>query len=132
MKIVVDSNVIISALASEGIAKKTMAIVIAEHHGCWTKHIQHEVERILRDKFKIPAKALQAATTYLHANLIELKPRGKPPEICRDPDDNHILHAATAPEIDIILTGDRDLLTLKQFNKVRILSIREFLAEVIP
>ena len=47
--------------------------------------------------------------------------------ICRDPQDNKILEAAAAARADIIVTGDKDLLTLNSFHVIPIVTPKEFL-----
>jgi putative PIN family toxin of toxin-antitoxin system len=47
--------------------------------------------------------------------------------ICRDADDNHILAAALDSDCSYLVTGDADLLILKKYETVRIVSPREFL-----
>jgi putative PIN family toxin of toxin-antitoxin system len=49
---------------------------------------------------------------------------------CRDPNDDHVLAAAIAVKADFIVTGDKDLLALGQFQSVRIVMPRAFLSEV--
>jgi predicted nucleic acid-binding protein len=44
-----------------------------------------------------------------------------------DPDDNRVLECAVAAESDYIITGDSDLLRLKQHGRVPILRVSEFL-----
>jgi predicted nucleic acid-binding protein len=46
--------------------------------------------------------------------------------VSRDPDDDNILATAVAGSCDCIITGDKDLLVLKQFEGIKILSPREF------
>jgi len=46
--------------------------------------------------------------------------------VCRDEPDQAILEAAVASRAEFIVTGDRDLLGLKEFRKIRILTSREF------
>jgi len=42
--------------------------------------------------------------------------------ICRDPDDDHVLALAIAAHADVIVTGDQDLLVLKTFQGIPILT----------
>ena len=50
-------------------------------------------------------------------------------QVCRDPDDDHVLAAAVAVKANLIVTGDKDLLTLGQFQGIRILPPQAFLNE---
>jgi len=47
--------------------------------------------------------------------------------ICRDPDDDNILAAAISGKCDCIITGDKDLLVLKQHEGINIFNPRDFL-----
>lgn len=49
---------------------------------------------------------------------------------CRDANDDHVIATALAVKADAIVTGDKDLLTLGQYEAVRILTARAFLTEV--
>ncbi len=60
---------------------------------------------------------------------------GQPPDIgpaCRDPNDDHVLATAIAVNADAVVTGDKDLLTLGQFQGVRIVTARAFLTKLAP
>jgi uncharacterized protein len=46
----------------------------------------------------------------------------------RDPKDNIILECAVAGKADYIVSGDQDLLVLKSFRKIPIVTPRQFLA----
>jgi putative PIN family toxin of toxin-antitoxin system len=50
--------------------------------------------------------------------------------ICRDPNDDQVI--ALAAGATIIVTGDKDLLTLGQHQAVRIITARAFLTELVP
>lgn len=49
--------------------------------------------------------------------------------VCRDPKDNQFLDVAVASEAPFLITGDKDLLSLKKFRMTRILTPRQFLDE---
>jgi predicted nucleic acid-binding protein len=42
--------------------------------------------------------------------------------VCRDPDDDAVLACALAAQADLIVSGDDDLLVLKQFQEIRIVT----------
>lgn len=46
--------------------------------------------------------------------------------VCRDKDDDMLLAAALSAQADYIVSGDRDLQVLEQYQDVRILSPRAF------
>jgi putative PIN family toxin of toxin-antitoxin system len=47
-------------------------------------------------------------------------------DICRDPKDNFLLALAKDGGADYLITGDKDLLTLKQYGKTKIVTVTEF------
>ena len=52
-------------------------------------------------------------------------------DVCRDPTGNMVLEAAVAGQADAIVTGDEDLLTLRSFQKIPILSPAAFLRMLV-
>jgi putative PIN family toxin of toxin-antitoxin system len=46
--------------------------------------------------------------------------------ICRDVDDDNVLACALAAKADYLVTGDADLLVLKNFRGIKIISPRDF------
>lgn len=51
-----------------------------------------------------------------------VEPPPLPQPVCRDPDDDEILAAAIAAQVDLIVSGDNDLLSLKHYQNIPILS----------
>ena len=56
-----------------------------------------------------------------------VSPSRLPKPICRDPDDDWVLATAVAGEADVIVSGDKDLLILKRFQGIPIVTPRGFL-----
>ncbi len=50
--------------------------------------------------------------------------------VCRDPDDDAVLALGVAASVDFIVSGDRDLLTLKSFQGIAILTPAEALQRI--
>ncbi len=48
----------------------------------------------------------------------------------RDPDDDHVLACALAAQADLIVSGDRDLLTLREYQGMPILSTADAMARI--
>lgn len=49
-----------------------------------------------------------------------LDPPPLPQPVCRDPDDDHVLALALAAKVDMIITGDEDLLVLQSFEGIHV------------
>lgn len=47
-----------------------------------------------------------------------------------DPKDNHILACALAGKVDIVVSGDKDLLRLKEYEGIPIVNSMDFLRTV--
>jgi putative PIN family toxin of toxin-antitoxin system len=62
-----------------------------------------------------------------YGDFIEVKSRIKQ---CRDPKDNFLLSLAIDSKADYLLTGDNDLLEIKEIGKTKILTITEFLKKI--
>lgn len=86
-----------------------------------------ELEAILkRAKFarQIAKQSLSVAGLVLrYAELAQLvQPEPIAPVIVADPDDDHVLACALAAHADLIVSGDRHLLTLKTYQGIPIVN----------
>ena len=57
-------------------------------------------------------------------------PTPLPTPVCRDRDDDHVLALALTAQVDLIVSGDRDLLDLNTFENIPILAPAEALRRV--
>ncbi len=126
MQVVLDTNIIISGLLWSGTPYRLLH-VIHQHSGIQlyssTVLLEELTDVLTRSAMtkrlniinKIPH---QLITDYL--DIIELVEPIKIPQISRDPDDDHVLACALAAQADLIISGDTDLLTLQEYQTIRI------------
>jgi len=61
--------------------------------------------------------------TLRYAELAQLvNPAPIPPVVLRDPDDDHVLVCALAARVDLVVSGDPDLLELKEYQGIPIVT----------
>ena len=81
---------------------------------------------VLTRKFKHDSEGV-ARTALLLAEMGEILATKQRLRLLTDDPDNRILECAVAGAADLIVTGDRELLDLKQFQGIRIVSLRSYL-----
>lgn len=127
MKIVVDTNVLISAFVFGGNAERALSKALSIGELVSSEFIFDELRRVLRDKFYIDAEKTNRILNALSQAVLFLTPDSPMPTVCRDPDDNNILQLAEFAQADFIITGDKDLLVLSFFGNTQIISPADFL-----
>ena len=127
MRIVPDTNILVSAEISErGAVNQLLRILIAAHYIVLSDAILDELARILSARFGYSNEAASGVIARLTAAAEIVEPTTFDTQICRDPDDDAILATAVAGNADCIVTGDRDLLVLEQFEGVDIIPPSDF------
>jgi uncharacterized protein len=124
MRVVVDSNVWVSAFRFGGVSEKVIEALIIEDEIYHSQYIQEELMRVLANKFLYKPNDLDIVSKELNRVSTFATPKGFAPTICRDPADNQILHLCQYLAAEILVTGDKDLLILHPFNQTQILSPR--------
>ena len=128
MRIVVDTNVIVSALVFGGLPRRIFELV--EGGYCelfYAAEIQEETRRVLRDKFGWDEDRLDRYLRTLWSLGKRVVLRHRVNAVREDPDDNRILECALAADADVIVSGDRHLLKLGAHEGITILTPRDFL-----
>lgn len=113
MRILADTNVLVSALASRGLSADLLQIIIAEHELLCADVVLVELERILIKKLKIPQTAVDRQISALRRYTTVPTPPGPSPYSVRDPDDDWVLASALLGQADVLVTGDKDLLSIR-------------------
>lgn len=126
MRIVLDTNVLIAALIARGVCHELFEYCIRRHTLVTSEFILNEVREKLVEKFKYTSEVANEAVTLLRSKMEVVTPARLDPPVCRDADDDNILATAVTGNCELIITGDKDLLVLKRFGNVEILSPSDF------
>ena len=136
MRLVLDTNIVVSGFLWQG-----PPYLLVQHAFNRTIELATspalliELEGILpRKKFasRLPKQSLSAAGLALrYAELARLVyPVPIPPVVVRDPDDDHVLACALAARADLVVSGDPDLLELKDYQGIPIVNAAEALRRI--
>lgn len=126
MKVVLDSNVIVAAFATHGVCHELFEHCLKNTTILCSDFIVSEVERVLIQKIKIPAKKTLEIIQSLKDQTEWIVPEDIMVEKLRDPNDQMVLSTALTGNADYLITGDKDMLVLKAVKKTVILSPRDF------
>jgi len=130
-RIVLDTNVLISAILFGGKPRRALDLVISGAVDCTLSiAILDELKDVLqRPKFGLSAEACFNIIEELRAACDIISPSVSVGVIRSDPDDNRMLECAVEAQAHFIVSGDPHLLDLGKFEKIRILSPADYLKE---
>jgi uncharacterized protein len=137
MKVVLDTNIIISgygkkgsnpALILEKWAKEELELLVSEA-------VLTEYDKSLRyEKVRLFHRLTDARINEIMASLRQettlIEVQQEPQIITADPSDNKFLACAIAGNADYIISGDKHLLALGSYQGIKILSPAIFLTEL--
>lgn len=126
MRVVIDTNVLIAAVVADGLCRDLVRMRLRPHTIVTSKPLLEELRRTLRRKFKSDPDQLPLVGA-LRKEAEIVTPASLDERVCRDKDDDVVLATAVAGRAAIIVSGDDDLLVLKKFRGIRILSPRQLL-----
>ena len=127
MKIVLDTNVLLAALIARGVCHQLLEHCVSRHILFTSDFILDETQEKLIEKFGYSSELAAEAVSVLRSRMTVVSASKLEHPVCRDPDDDNILAAAISGECDCIISGDKDLLVLKQYQGINIFSPRDFL-----
>ncbi len=126
MIIVFDTNVILAGFLTHGASAEVIEHCVANHEVYISPFILDEVEDKPRNKFRFPPPKVADLLRYLRDQLEVIEPAELASPACSDPDDDMILATAVAARADCIVSGDNDLLDMKQYQQIPIIKPAEF------
>ena len=126
IRVTPDTNVLISALFYCGNERVVLeAAVEGRLRFVLSMEIIDELIRVLEKKFKVDPELTRDYVLRLNELSDIVTPRKLPGKLVRDREDVKVIECTHSGRSDYIVSGDRDLLSLKRYPQTRILSPRE-------
>jgi uncharacterized protein len=129
LRVTPDTNILVSALiyrrgkpyqllriALEGVITMTVSQAIID-----------ETADVLARKFGASTEDISEAKAIIADAARTITPTVQLDVIKEDPPDNRILECAVSARSNYIITGDNDLLRLRQYDAIRIVTVAEFI-----
>jgi putative PIN family toxin of toxin-antitoxin system len=89
-------------------------LVLAEHELIVGEVVLEEIRQVFQKKIHLPEPLTADILTFLENQTIQATPKTTPSIRIRDEDDLLVLASALAAKADVLITGDKDLLDIKE------------------
>lgn len=122
MRIVFDSNVWIAALVASGTSKDVVEKALDTCEVFISPYIIEEVDRALAHKIGATKEERTRVKHWLEGVCLVAEPKERKDLSCDDPKDLPILWLALSAHADLLITGDQDLLRIKEIQGIKIIS----------
>ena len=126
MRVALDTNVLVSAVATRGLCADVFNLVLAEHELIVGETVLSELRRVLGEKIRVPSKTIDEFIALLRQEAIVVKKSEEVKVKIRDKTDLPVLSEAVAGSAEILVTGDADLTEIADKLPLQILSPRGF------
>ncbi len=128
MKVVLDTNILISAFIFGGKPSQILSLVLTDKIQAFTSPVLiAEFFDVVNKKLNLSAGELALTKNQIENKFLIVQPKNEI-KISRDEDDNRVLEAAVEGGCNYIITGDKDLLDLKNFKNIKIVTSDTFLS----
>ena len=126
MRVFLDTNVLVSAAATRGLCADVLREVLSSHELLTSAQVLSELRRVLRTKLGVAQDLIDDFLSLIRQDAVLAHP-GPPLQvaIC-DRDDLPVLSAAIAGKAEVFVSGNKELLDLKEVKDLAILSPRQF------
>jgi len=128
IRVVIDTNVLVSALIANGKPRKLVFMLLEEHKVILSRQMLAELADVLtRDKFNVKSAQIDRflASLMKKSKIVSADSHFK--VIKDDPDDDIVLNTAYIGKAGYIVTGDKHLLALKEFKTIKVVNVTNML-----
>ncbi len=126
MRVFLDTNVIVGAVATRGLCADIMREVLTRHQIIVSEALFGEIETVLARKIGVPSTLIEELVSLLREGSVLAAPLDAESLPIRDPADRVLVAAALAARAELFVTGDAELLRLQAIGDLAIVSPRAF------
>jgi len=127
LRVLFDTNVLISAFLTVGLCSKLLLRANKGEFELWTcPFILNEFEEKLKTQFLFTRPEIEDAVMLLKEISSNVNPDRVITGVCRDADDDAVLTCAINAQVDYIITGDKDLLIIGEYEGIKMINPRVF------
>lgn len=130
MRVALDTNVLIAAVATRGLCADLFHLVLAEHELIVGETVLAELRRKLADKFRMPARVIDEFVALIMQEGEIVKRTANLEVEIRNKDDIPDVSEAVAGNAEVLITSEKDILDVAESLPVRVLSPRGFWEEL--
>jgi putative PIN family toxin of toxin-antitoxin system len=130
MRIILDTNILVSVAISKRMRERlTKTLIDPGITIIANNELLEELQQVLqRPKMKryLTNEQIESFLVFL-GQRVEIVEVTSIVEVCRDPKDDYLLGLCKDGQVDYLISGDQDVLALKQFEQTKILTFSQFL-----
>ena len=130
INIFLDTNIYISAFFFEGNERKIVTHRSKNIKYFTSEQVIDEIKSVLLNKFNADEYTVNQYVAKILLEFVLVQPDYNLNLIVRDEKDTDILKSSLAAKCKYLVTGDKDLLTLKQVENTKIITSKQLIEEL--
>jgi putative PIN family toxin of toxin-antitoxin system len=132
MKVVLDSNIFVSSFFWQGNPRRIFDRITSGLDELYiTDEILKEISAVMSsEKFNTAKNEIEEYIAIIESYSIKVFPKNIIEGVSRDKNDDKILQCGLEGDVDFIVTGDNDLLVIREYENIKIIKPKEYLEKV--
>jgi putative PIN family toxin of toxin-antitoxin system len=126
MRVFLDANIIINAMATRGLCADVLREVLGRHQLVISEILLDEINRVLQDKICVPPNIVADVIALLRDGAVMAIPVPSAELPIPNSVDRALISAAINGKADLFVTGDGELFALSEAGPINIISPRMF------
>jgi putative PIN family toxin of toxin-antitoxin system len=110
LKVCLDTNVVVSAVATRGVCADLLHLILVEHELVLGETVLTELHLVLSRKIGLPRETVGELEMFLRQQATVVTAREVVPHKTLDRADAAVLAEAVTAAVDVLVTGDQELL----------------------